>query len=99
MVQDVLMINYEQKSTLNHSKANLALVAAAFSGLASATTAHRAAAASLPELAAKEMEIAEEGTAWANSQISFKKMQGRVQLTVQNIWDNIYPWGVSTSFP
>ena len=36
IVHDVLFINYEQKSLLNHSKANLALLAAGVSGFVSA---------------------------------------------------------------
>merc|ERR1712029_454988 len=54
MVHDVLMINYEQRSLLNHSKANMALATVAFSGLASAGTAYLAGQTGLTEADTKE---------------------------------------------
>ena len=53
IIHDVLMINYEQRSVLNHSKANLALAAMGLSGLGSAAMTHTLAQPSKAEQTAR----------------------------------------------
>ena len=56
IIHDVLMINYEQRSVLNHSKANLALAAIGLSGLGSAAMTHTLAQPSKAEQTARYLD-------------------------------------------